>query len=158
MVLQRYMVPNYFLVLPMTFIREKLETIRCIGYFTACVLLAYTSASAWLHVGTWYLLIDLFLNHLFSPIHIPQLLMILTLLTHIYILILSFAHIWGLLQVGSPWYNLGFSQKWQWLISLTPDSLLRNHSYWEGRIQTRFGVTILTPNAPLQDKGGHQTS
>lgn len=61
---------------------------------------------------------------------------------YICILILSFAYILGLLQVGSPWYNLGFSQKWQWFISLTPDSLLRNYPCQESRIQTRLGITI----------------
>lgn len=74
MVLQRYTVPNDHLVFPMTFIREKIETISGTGCFITRVLLANTSASAWLHVGKWYLLIDLLLNHLFSPIPIPQLL------------------------------------------------------------------------------------
>lgn len=70
---------------------------------------------------------------------------------HICILILSFAYILGLLQVGSPWYNLGFSQKWQWFISLTPDSLLRNYPCQESRIQTRLGWSpSLTLNASLR--------
>lgn len=58
-------------------IRKKIEMVGGPGCFTACILLAYMPIYAGLHqqvVSRTYLLIDLLLNHLFSPIHILQLL------------------------------------------------------------------------------------
>lgn len=109
MVLQRGMVRNDCLLLPMTFITGKIETINGTGCFTACVPLAYTSASAWLQAGKWCLvstlLIGLFLSHLFSPIHILQLLYDLDSLGPQHIFISSFYHLltfWVCFRLDDP--------------------------------------------------------